>query len=111
MATNGRRKVLLNVLDGCVGCQHLGKLLSCLWTELVLSKTAKKEAGRQCQQKFKIHFVNDPGVKKEMMFWQRMEGGRSYLMFWMVSFVASTLASSFPASGPSLLYPRLYEGR
>ena len=51
LATNGRRKVLLNILEGFVGCQHLGKLLSCLWTELVASKTAKKEAGRQCQQK------------------------------------------------------------
>ena len=45
LATNGRRKVLLNILEGFVGCQHLGKLLSCLWTELVASKTAKKEAG------------------------------------------------------------------
>ena len=53
LATNGRGAVLLNVLEGFVGCQHLGKLLPCLWTELVASKTAKKEAGRQCQQKMK----------------------------------------------------------
>ena len=51
LATNGRRAVLLNVLEGFVGCQHLGKLLSCLWTEFVASKAAKKDAGRQCQQK------------------------------------------------------------
>ena len=51
LATNGRRKVLLDVLEGFVGCEHLGKLLPCLWTEVVVSKAAKKEAGRQCQQK------------------------------------------------------------
>ena len=55
----------------------------------------------------KMYFVMYPGVKKEIMFWQRMEGGRSYSMFWMVSLVASTLASSFPASGPSWLPRRL----
>ena len=60
LATNGRGTVLLNVLEGCVGRQRLGKLLPCLWTELVASKTAKKEAGRQCQQKMNVHFVNNP---------------------------------------------------
>ena len=39
LATNGRSAVLLNVLKRLVGCQRLGKLLSCLWTELVASKT------------------------------------------------------------------------
>ena len=42
-----------------------------------------------------------------MMFWQQMEGERSYLIFWSVLFVASALANSFPASGPRSLPPRL----
>ena len=81
LATNGRRAVLLNVLEGFVGCQHLGKLLPCLWTEVVFVKTAKKEAELQMSAKIENHLVDHPGVKKEMMFWQQMEGGRSYLMF------------------------------
>ena len=57
--------------------------------------------------KIENHFVNHLGVKKEMMFWQQIEGGRSYLMFWRVALVVSALASSFPASGPSSLSARL----
>ena len=89
LATNGRKTVLLNVLERAVRCQHLGKLLSCLWTELVVPKAAKKDAGGQCQQKLNVHFVMYPGVKKEMLFWQRMDKKTHFasvsLLFWINS--------------------------
>ena len=59
LATNGRRTVLLNVLEGFVGCQHLGKLLSCPWTEFVVAKTAKKEAGGNVS-KNSIYSIDHP---------------------------------------------------
>ena len=55
---NSSEDDVLDVLHGGVGCQGLGNLLSCFWTEVVVVKTAKRKEKMHRLANWKSIFIN-----------------------------------------------------